>query len=817
MDAGDNNGGTTVELIGYGFDDPSGPPRVTVGGASATITYEFLFPGSLYPFPIEHLKFTTPPGKIGFADITLSTSNGTITKKNGFQYLSRKIIPNLFPVQMVLDEPRSQLYAADSVSGDVKAVDLRTLKVITLLNVPGSPATALAITPDDRKLVVTGGNATLTVFDLGTGKILHTFVPDSWISPVRLVPNALVATSRGTTLVSVANPQLLDNGEVDEVDVQSGNAVKVVSGLAYTMLAASADGEKAYIGGLALWSAASDSFIAGKSYSYGISEIATSASGDQLAATVAVNNVDLLQGTYASDLSLINMSAAVDQQIWSHRLLAYGLKMHSSGSLQYRPTNADVEIWDAHRGNILRSVGLPGGVAAVADSLAVDRSGTKFYAAENTGVSIIDLGAAPLSIGAVVPQSGSASGGNSLTLLGSGFESGATVTIDGHLVAAHVLDSTRITFTVPAISAKKVAITVTNPGGGAYTLPASYDASVRKPEPNPVLDSFTFFGAMPPSVDGLKTITLTGGGFVADSRVLLNGLPVGTEYVSEDQIVAYIYHIQTAGQQTITVVNLGSGSISNPLYFQVPGPNISLGGLQNAAMSASSVALSAGGLATVYGNNFGSQLASASPPCPTTLKGITVEVNGVDAPLLFISPSQINFMVPWEVANAAQATVVVKLNGVASNSVTVPLAQAAPGIFVLDAAAQGAVLIAGDNAIAARTGLFSGSRPVRKGEFIEIFATGLGAVDYPPPDGQPAKGLARTITNPSVFVGCATSSGAAQLCQAPNVQFSGLAPGFAGLYQVNVEIPENAVSGNMIPLELVLGQQVSNTVYIAIE
>lgn len=331
---------------------------------------------------------------------------------------------------------------------------------------------------------------------------------------------------------------------------------------------------------------------------------------------------------------------------------------------------------------------------------------------------------------------------------------------------------------------------------------------------NTALTSFT---SLPPtlSAGAGATITLSGTGLVAGSQIELNGLPVQTEYVSPEQLEAYIYSFPSGGKQAIAVTNPApGGGTSNALYLQVVGPSISVGGLQSAVASSATVTLAAGSMAAMYGTDLGSQIGSALPPYPTVLEGVRVEVNGIAAPLLFTSPTQINFVVPWEVAGAAQATVVVKFNGAVSNSVTVPLAQYAPGIFTLNGAGQGAVLIVGTNSIAASVGTFAGSRPVRKGEFIEIFATGLGAVSQQPHDGYPADGLAPTTATPAIFVGCAST---ARLCQAPNVQSSGLAPGFVGLYQVNVEIPESAAVGNKIPLQLVLGQQASNTVNIAIQ
>jgi hypothetical protein len=174
--AGDINGGTAVQFIGYGFDTSSGQPQVTVGGTPATVTKLNLAAGiSPFTFPIEYLTFTTPIGSPGFADIAVTTDSGSTSVKNGFQYVAHLEIPGVLPAQMVLDETRGRLYAADVATGDVKSVNTSTLAVTTLISSSNNPASGLEMTPDGSKLLVISGSAgTLTVFDLNAGFVLNT-------------------------------------------------------------------------------------------------------------------------------------------------------------------------------------------------------------------------------------------------------------------------------------------------------------------------------------------------------------------------------------------------------------------------------------------------------------------------------------------------------------------------------------------------------------------------------------------------------------------------------------------------------------------
>jgi uncharacterized protein (TIGR03437 family) len=252
-------------------------------------------------------------------------------------------------------------------------------------------------------------------------------------------------------------------------------------------------------------------------------------------------------------------------------------------------------------------------------------------------------------------------------------------------------------------------------------------------------------------------------------------------------------------------------------------PSINAGGLVNAASY--TAPLTPGGVASLFGSNLADSTVLAGLPLPTVLGGVTVTVNGVAAPLYFVSPNQINFQVPWELLGQAQASVTVTAGGGirlvanpdgSSNYGLASLSQAAkvavsPALFSIDSrgTGQGAILIANSDIVAAPEGSIPGrnTRPARRGEFISIFCTGLGDVANRPASGAPPSpaALASTTLTPSVTIGGAPAP----------VAFSGLAPGFVGLYQVNVQVPGNAPSGGAVPVVVTLGGASSNTVTIA--
>ena len=174
-------------------------------------------------------------------------------------------------------------------------------------------------------------------------------------------------------------------------------------------------------------------------------------------------------------------------------------------------------------------------------------------------------------------------------------------------------------------------------------------------------------------------------------------------------------------------------------------PSINPAGVVNAASF--TAPLAPGAIASVFGVDLGLiDEASLIVPLPTILAGATLIFNGsIPAPQYFGSPTQSNIQIPWELAGTTDASLTVRIGDSVSEAATVPLADFSPGIFSMDqsGAGQGAVLISGTDALAAPLGFNPDSRPASRGEFLEIFATGLGAVTNAPPKRFPGFGQSR--------------------------------------------------------------------------
>jgi len=192
------------------------------------------------------------------------------------------------------------------------------------------------------------------------------------------------------------------------------------------------------------------------------------------------------------------------------------------------------------------------------------------------------------------------------------------------------------------------------------------------------------------------------------------------------------------------------------------------------------VGSSPGGAHTVFGSYLASSTQTAAThPLPTSLAGTSVLVNGIAAPLYFVSPSQINFQMPSATAPGS-VPIVVMTNAGSSSGLTSTVTPVQPGLFVnpnLRAKALNQDLT-----------LHTPQTPIGAGGFVLLYLTGMGPTTPAVADGQPAP------TNPLAVLSGSVSATVGGL--PATVQFAGLAPGFAGLTQVNVQIPPGLSLGD---------------------
>ncbi len=223
--------------------------------------------------------------------------------------------------------------------------------------------------------------------------------------------------------------------------------------------------------------------------------------------------------------------------------------------------------------------------------------------------------------------------------------------------------------------------------------------------------------------------------------------------------------------------------------FSGPGVYLSPVGVVNAANSAPFTAqVSPGEFLTLYGSGLANTTASASVPFPNHLSGVQVLINQVAAPVYYVSPTQISVVVPYLTAANSVAQIQVINNGANSNIVTEFTGSSSVGVFTNNP--EGGLGYAA--ALHPDYSVISKSSPAQIGETVAVFLAGMGVVRPAVKDGTAAPNPPSTTTaTPLVFL--LDGSGHYLQC---TVAFSGLAPGFAGLYQLNFTVPAGLVAGN---------------------
>jgi uncharacterized protein (TIGR03437 family) len=285
-----------------------------------------------------------------------------------------------------------------------------------------------------------------------------------------------------------------------------------------------------------------------------------------------------------------------------------------------------------------------------------------------------------------------------------------------------------------------------------------------------------------------------GGGFVSsDSTTDANGIATAKAFLGT-QRGSYRF-LGSAGNLTAQF----SGAAR-------PRPMIAANGIVNGASFETGKQVAPGSYISIFGASLSDTVNNTSTarlPLALDFAAVSFDVPsaGISVPghVIYVSPGQVNVQVPWELQGQSSAQVKVTVDFAYGNLYTLPLASEAPAFFEFSPGVV-AALNADYNAIGA-------GNPARPGQVIQLFANGLGPVTNQPASGEPAPSspLAETVSAPVVMIGG----------RAAPVSFSGLAPGFAGLYQINVTVPE--LSSGTYPITVAIGSSTSKASTISVQ
>jgi trimeric autotransporter adhesin len=249
----------------------------------------------------------------------------------------------------------------------------------------------------------------------------------------------------------------------------------------------------------------------------------------------------------------------------------------------------------------------------------------------------------------------------------------------------------------------------------------------------------------------------------------------------------------------------GKSVVNTSLTATTDQPVFALQGVVSAAGLQRFVPIAPGSIISIYGTNLaGNAMTATTKPLPIQLVDTTVFMAGQALPLFYVSDTQANAQVPFDIAPNATYQLLVTRGDTVSLPVGIDVAPAQPAVFTDTSAApnQGVIFVVrGNEQFEAKP-----ASPASPGDAIVIFCAGLGGVNPAILAGASADGQQTTRT-PTVTIGG---------LNAP-VNFSGLAPGFVGLYQVNAVVPKGVASSNAVPVTINIAGQTSPQVVISVQ
>jgi len=415
---------------------------------------------------------------------------------------------------LIYDQPRQRVYLSNIDHVDV--FDLQQNLFVTPIQPPGGPPPnaglrGLTLTPDNSQLVVADfGAQSVYLLDPVSGSGTKVFV--GGVSGfTNSGPARVVATSIQTVFVGLSGEggstgtcsTCLDqlNLTASPPTIQPAPQPEVTSLTSAPLMQSNGTGDQVFLafasapgGPLASWSASSPNHFVTSAANTSAIDLATAADGSAFG--LQANGATEI---HASDLSLASVPSAPELVQIPGRVYVPGLVLHPSGSLLYQPfltaapgsagVRGGVDIIDTHSGARRLRIFLPQQFMTDVDGLhgsflAIDENGKRLFAItssdgtpQNASLTVVQLAAVPLGIGTIQPFTVAAPGGTTITIRGSGFVSGASVSINGRSAIVTFKDANTLSVVTPALSPGPQRVTLTNPDGETVSLDAAINAN----------------------------------------------------------------------------------------------------------------------------------------------------------------------------------------------------------------------------------------------------------------------------------------------------------------------------------------------------
>ena len=396
-------GGSIGTLVGYGLGQTASDVQVTVGGQTAPVVALYTgAPIEPYPFPIEGLVFTVPPGTAGNSvDVTVTTTDGSVTAGGAFYYVAAT---SFYPLtatlqQGIYDSYRNLYYFTDQAEIQVFSLTAGQWQApISLPKASGNTQLlALSLSPDGSQLAISDyGEQAIYVLDPGQPNSAKEFhLPQGGVES-GTTPSGLAITNNG--IVYFATRDLNGTGApgFHKLNTATGNFTDVgqlqSGGTSdeFIRVLLSPDGNRVYSNfeNLPLLIDTGTDEVTIPFFNYlgrSTSDLAMSDDGT----TLAIDGY--LTDAFMNASSLV---AYTDRETFFPTAVL-GQKLSPNGSVLFQPLTNGIDVIDTTSGRLLYRVQVPVQISDTYDALVVDGTDNKLAAITSGGIAFFDLGALP--------------------------------------------------------------------------------------------------------------------------------------------------------------------------------------------------------------------------------------------------------------------------------------------------------------------------------------------------------------------------------------------------------------------------------------
>ena len=250
---------------------------------------------------------------------------------------------------------------------------------------------------------------------------------------------------------------------------------------------------------------------------------------------------------------------------------------------------------------------------------------------------------------------------------------------------------------------------------------------------------------------------------------------------------------------------LGTATVTGGVQTRANPPVVAAGAVLNSASYAPAAPLAPGSLVTIYGSNLAyGQATSPGLPLEDQLAGAIVTIGGKTAPLISVSDTQINAILPYGLPVNTRSQLIVRRGDAYTSPEPVTLAAAQPAIFTKSMDGKGQAVAKKDDGSLPEPGT-----PAQAGDAITFTCTGLGEVTPQAIAGVPASTSSPARVTNAVVLSIGD--------QRATVSSAALAPAMVGVYTVSATIPQGVTPGDFVPVVLTVAGQSSPAVTIAVK